>query len=149
MSDVKLDTKGLDKLIKALKNAPVGRIGVLGKNDNRRGSESNASIGAKHEFGSGSLPVRSFLRMPLTDYLPKYLEESGAFDKKALASVVEQGSLKPWVEKIMIVAEEVVLDAFDTGGFGTWQPSIMEHKVNQQTLIETGQLRDSITSEVA
>lgn len=147
--DVKINLKGLEKMIKALKKKPViARVGVLGNHNQRDDGESNASIGAKHEFGTSSLPVRSFLRLPISALLFKYMEDSGAFNKESLAEVVKQASFRPWVEKVAILAENIVQDAFDSGGFGIWPKSNMANKTNHQTLVETQQLRNSITSEV-
>lgn len=151
--DTTVNTKGLEQLLKALKGSkqPVGRVGILGSSGHRSDSNSgpsNAEIGAWHEFGTSKLPVRSFLRLPISSLLGKRMQASGALDKEVLAEVIRQGSVLPWLKKITILAEGIVLDAFDTGGFGTWKPSDMRYKTNHQTLIETRQLRDSITSEV-
>lgn len=145
------DTKNLDKLVRALKKGKLAgvKIGIFGKNSVRSDSKkTNATIGAYHEFGTRYLPQRSFLKMPITDHLSKELEQSGAFDEAALTAVVKSGSMKPWLDKVAICAEAVVQDAFDTGGFGKWKPSDMRFKENHQTLVETTQLRNSITTEV-
>lgn len=149
MPGITLKLDGLDKLLKALKaKPPVARIGILGESSREGGGPTNADIGAIHEFGGAKTPMRSFLRMPLTEELPAALEASGAFDEETLKQVIKTGTVVPWVQKVMIVAEGVVGEAFATGGFGKWPPSNMAGKKNAQTLVETGQLRDSITSEV-
>ncbi len=149
-----MDTKPLDALIKAFnqENA-VGLIGVLGSKTNRRGTKvldgpTNAEIGAKHEFGDDNLPIRSWLRMPLTEHMQTALESHGAFDPAVSKKVVKQKSIVPWLKKVMIIAEYVVIEAFASGGFGKWKPSNMKYKKNHQTLVETQQLMRSITSEV-
>jgi phage gpG-like protein len=150
LSDVELNLAGLDKLLKALKGKqPVARIGILG-NDNARsgGGPTNAEIGAHHEFGTSKLPQRSFLRIPIQEQMQKELEQSGAFDKEVLNQVIAQGTLVPWLKKMAIVAEGIVAGGFDSGGYGKWPPSDMRSKANAQTLVETAQLRNSITSEV-
>ena len=148
--DVELDTKNLDKLVRALrKKAGSIRIGIFGGNAARsNGSVNNATIGAFHEFGTSKLPVRSFLRMPISEHMGPYLESSGALNESVLKEVVKQGTIDPWLQKIAILAETIVADAFDTGGFGKWTPSNMANKENQQTLVETQQLRNSITTEI-
>lgn len=159
MSDAafNLETKGLDKLLKAIgsKRQPVVRAGILGEKTQRKvtdkGSKkvpTNAEVGACHEFGTTKLPVRSFLRVPISTRLQKEMENSGAFDKSALRQVLRDGSVIPWLRKIAVLAEKIVLEAFDSGGFGEWKPSNMTYKKNHQTLIESQQLRNSITSEV-
>ncbi len=149
--DVTLKVDGLEKLLKALKaKPPVARVGILGSKNARSGKvNSNATVGAAHEFGTSKLPIRSFLRVPLTEHLQKQLEKSGLLDKDAMAEVIKKGTLLPWIKKVAIVGEGIVLDAFATGGFGKWKPSNMDKKVLKQTLLETTQLRNSITSEVA
>lgn len=146
---IEIDTRGLDQFIRALKSVPKSRVGILGEKNARdsKGGETNASIGARHEFGKGK-KLRSFLRMPLTNYLQKYLDKSDAFDKETLSKVIAEGSLIPWLKKVALTAENVVGDAFKTGGFGEWFPSNMKYKKVQMTLVETQQLRNSITSEV-
>lgn len=146
-----LDTKTLDKLVRALKKGNLAgvKIGIFGKSVPRPGSPlNNATIGAFHEFGTTNTPQRSFLKMPLSTMLGKELQQSGAFDEATLNQVVRSGTIKAWLQKVAIVAEAVVQDAFSTGGFGKWPPSQMKNKKNEQTLVETQQLRNSITSEV-
>lgn len=149
--DSDFDTKNLDKLVRALKKGAKAsvKIGIFGDNAPRQDGElNNATIGAFHEFGTSTLPQRSFLRMPINSYLGKELEQNGALDEATLKDVVRGNNIKPWLDKVAITAEGVVQDAFDSGGFGTWQPSDMSGKKNQQTLVETAQLRNSITTKV-
>lgn len=178
MSDdtVTMKTAGLDNLIKALsENASKVRLGILGSHaqrmanvqtdsitgesfhDGEISTANNAEIGLKHEFGGPStlpngkvinLPQRSFLRVPLIQQYQKYLDASGAFDRATLMSVLKKGTFEKWLSKLGMVGEQVVLEAFDTGGFGEWKESNMSFKTNHQTLVETQQLRNSITSEV-
>lgn len=150
MAESYLKMQGLENILKALKaKPPIARVGVLGNSNAREGKvNSNAQVGAAHEFGTTSLPMRSFLRVPITEQMQNALDESGAFTKKSLKEVIETKSMLPWVQKIAVLAEGIVLEAFDTGGFGKWRPSDMSHKKVKQTLVESQQLRNSITSEV-
>lgn len=171
-----LNMKPLEDLIKALnEQAPSVRVGILGGTTQRspegtkfrsqaavktilpmgdvklpklNNDKTNAEIGLEHEFGTETLPRRSFLRFPIMMQMQKYLDESNFFGSDSLKIVLNEKSLRSWVAKIGIVAENVVGDAFETGGFGLWKPSIMTGKKIQQTLVETTQLRDSIHSEV-
>lgn len=147
--DIEINLKGLEQLEKALKRkAPEIRLGILGDGGMREDGLTNAEVGAIHEFGTTTAPVRSFLRMPLTEKLNDELEKSGAFTLEALGRVIQMGSLVPWCQKVAVCAEAVIADAFDTGGFGKWPPSDMRNKKVHQTLVESQQLRNSITSEV-
>lgn len=149
-NDFVLKDRGMKALIKACKNPGHVRLGILGKQGLRKEMDgpTNAEIGAAHEFGTERLPIRSFLRMPITEHLKARLEQSGAFDKDTLKEVVREGSIDAWLAKVGIVGEAIVQEAFATGGFGQWKPSDMSDKKVHQTLVETQQLRNSITSEV-
>lgn len=147
-----IEIKGLEQLLKALKGKqPTARVGILGDKTQRsdKSGQTNADIGAKHEFGTSGMPQRSFLRVPIEEHLNERLESSGAMDPDVLKQVIAQGSIVPWLKKVAVVAEGIVAEAFDSGGFGKWKPSNMANKKNKQTLVETQQLRNSITSEVA
>lgn len=180
VSDFDFNTKSLDGLIKALKgNMSKARVGILGSGQTARNKElegarghanetgrsvnaarkapksnyevaTNAAIGAVHEFGGPKMPQRSFLRVPISQNLQKYLENSGAFGKDELARVIKEASLLPWLKRIATVAETIVHDAFDTGGFGKWAKWKTKGYENNtgQILVDTQQLRNSITSDV-
>ena len=152
-----INVKGLDQLLKALKaKPPTARIGILSGSAPRTSAEaknpSNAEIGAVHEFGSikRNIPSRSFLRVPLTELLNKRLESSGALDKDVMAAVIKSGTVTPWLTRIMVIAEGIVSDAFDSGGFGKWKkwkdPGYQNN--TGMLLVDTQQLRNSITTEV-
>lgn len=148
---------GLNDLLRALGVAeiPQAKVGVLGGKDARAGGNSNASIGMKHEFGevvefggkTFKLPVRSFLRIPIIENMQKYLENAGLNDS-VVKDAIKSKSMIDFVKKIGLVGEQIVSDAFSSSGFGRWKPSNMAFKKNHQTLVETQQLRNSITSEV-
>jgi phage gpG-like protein len=167
-----LQTKGLDGILKALKNNMSRvRVGVLGgktirnqvkveggksvnaANKRPKGKfdvSTNAAVGAIHEFGSEKMPQRSFLRVPISEKLQERLESAGAFTPDEFSKVVKEASLVPWLHRIAIVAEKIVGDAFATGGFGKWPKWKTKGYENNtgMLLVDTQQLRNSITSEV-
>lgn len=150
--DTTVNVKGLEQMIKALKaRPPTARVGILGDTNARSGKgTSNATVGAAHEFGTTKLPQRSFLRVPISERLQKEMESSNALSKETLDLVVKTGSVLPWLKGVTILAEKIVNDAFDSGGFGKWQgwknPSYENN--SGMLLVDTQQLRNSITSEV-
>lgn len=152
---IEMDLKGLDLLEKLLKGPlPVARIGILGGHNQRNRNfgepmgATNAEIGVKHEYGLDGMPMRSFLRTPLMEHMQGYLDKAGAFEPQAINNVMKERSFLPFVKKLAVLGEIIVQDAFKTGGFGKWPKSDMRFKKNHQTLVETQQLRNSITSEV-
>lgn len=144
---VEVNMKKLEDLIEALSGNPKVRVGIMGDSNKRKDGLSNATIGAIHEFGHG-VPQRSFIRRPLIDGLDQAVQASiGPGD---LEQMTDEKSLVPFVRKIGIIAEEVIQTAFDTGGNGKW-PKWITPGYSSNTgniLVDSGQLRDSITSVV-
>lgn len=145
-SKVTVVSEKLDNLLKAFKKVPTVKVGIMGESDTRSDGLSNATIGAIHEFGFG-VPMRSFLRMPLISGLSETIEEN--LDVK-IDAVADEGSVEPLMRKIGIMSEELVRKAFDTGGNGKWPKWTTPGYTNNtgQLLVDTQQLRDSITSAV-
>ena len=123
----------------------------LGRPSKTLGSDlTNAEIGAIHEFGKISkpkIPQRSFLWMPLSLYLQdEVYKKASVFNKLiSFANVLDCYAL------LGICGENVVQYAFQTGGFGEWpalKPQTIANKGSDKILIDTAQLRKSITSRV-
>lgn len=157
MDEDTIEIKGLDKLIKILKQKPTMiQIGVLGNSGRtpKKGQKNvdNATIAAVHEFGAPArgIPQRSFLRVPLIEHLGAELDKAGLTSDKAIREVIDSGTMLPWIKKISVLALSVIDDAFETSGFGAWpkwkDPNY--HNEGGMLLVDTGQLRQSITSEV-
>ena len=114
------------------------------------GAISNPALGAIHEFGSKkrNIPARSWLRMPILLYLRPAVEGRGrAFWK----SVVSTKGLRPALKKLGIVAENVIQNAFESGGFGHWQalkPATIKAKGSTSILIDSAQFRKAVASKV-
>lgn len=128
------------------------RVGVLGATSGRVSGDSlnNAEIGAAHEFGvaSKNLPMRSFLRMPVIQELPQALQ---ATDKQLWHKIILKKGIKGALGILGAYAMDVIHLAFETSGFGTWaplKPRTIKRKGSNAILIDTAQLRQSITSEV-
>lgn len=164
----------MDNFLKALEGTlPNVRVGILGSKTSRStGAKdeplTNAEVGSFAEFGSGKhtqgiskakkreygamgTPRRSFLRMPLTQFFPQYIEKSGAFNEASAERVIAEGSIVPWLNRMGALGLRCVLDAFDSNGFGTWKPlkqSTLDRKKIKQTLVETQQLRNSQSWDV-
>lgn len=148
MSDeTKLDTRKLNDILKTLKSDKrFVKVGVLANHTHRYTPGPNsATIGAFQEFGTSKIPSRSFLLMPLVLYLNKSLKKAKSFDQDGLKQLIQTKNLQAWLESLGHVAVDIVKGAFDTSGYGAWQPD----KNGGLPLVETGQLRSSISSEVA
>ena len=114
------------------------------------GSISNPALGAIHEFGSKlrNIPARSWLRMPIILYLRPAVEGRGrAFWKSAISTK----GLREALKKLGIVAENVIQNAFETGGFGQWKslkPATIRAKGSTSILIDSAQFRKAVASKV-
>ena len=145
---IEFDARGLTALLKAFKNPGSVRVGVLGDKNDRTKGETNAKIGARHEYGDSTMPKRSFLRAPISANLQSYLDKAGVFEASAIVHVLREASLKVWLAKIGTVAENIVQDAFDRQGPGWAKWKGNYRSKTGMILQDTTQLRDSIGSEV-
>lgn len=155
-STVTGDFSKLEKIIENLGKKFYTDIGILGAAGYTEGGGITlAGVGAVHEFGTDRagrnrdtvIPERSFIRMPL---------ETGQDDiEKAISpklqQLIEDGDIEGIFELIGIAGEGRVLEAFETGGFGTWEDlkeSTKKAKGSDAILIDKGPLRQAITSRV-
>lgn len=148
--DTSLSTKGLDSILKMLKVKAVIRVGILGDKDSRTDGPSNSDIGRAHEYGTTTIAKRSFLREPIFDNLDKKLKEAELLDKETMDKIIKKSSPIDILIKLGIIAEGIVAEGFDTGGYGKWKEWKKPNYKNNtgQLLVDTTQLRNSITSQV-
>lgn len=154
---IELKDDGFKNLMKAFAaRMPVARVGILGDNtrkpvEGEKKATSNAEIGVAHEFGTEHMARRSWLRQPLNDHLNKALETAGAFDDATLKRVINDRSILPWVKLLGVTAESVIAEGFASNGYGKWDAlkpgPYADKKKNNQILVESTQLRDSVTSD--
>mgnify|MGYP003630161513 FL=1 len=160
-TEVNFSLTGLEDLkhsLKTKKNVKIGVLGdagkreaTIGKDGNQtKNSMTNAEIGAVHEFGSFSknVPKRSFLKAP-------FFEKKEAFLKQMAGIVDRDIGKNNGVDKIYssmaVIGTAIVQQAFHTSGFGKWaplSPQTIEKKKSASILIDSGQLRKSITSRI-
>ena len=100
--------------------------------------------GARHEFGYGNNPARSFIVTPFRDKR----REINEFNKKQFEAVFNGRPAKDALGFIGVNAQNISKIAFDTGGYGRWpdiQPATKKSKGSAKILVDTGILKGSIT----
>lgn len=143
---------GLEELTKAMSGSGyVTRVGILGEKAARKSGEmNNPTLGLIMEVGSATnnIPARSWLMMPITVKYDTILQRmSGAAVKEAL----EKKYYKRIFGLLGTACEFVIQQAFATSGFGTWAENsayTIKMKGSSKPLIDTSQLRRSVTSDV-
>jgi phage gpG-like protein len=104
-------------------------------------------IAAIHEFGSPEhgIPERSFLRTGVRRGLPKF----HALNAVTLKKVVEgKMTFDQAREKLGVVAVGEVKREFTVGKFVPLKPATIKRKGSSRPLIDSGQLRQSITYQL-
>lgn len=159
-NDTKIVDKGLKAFIKAMKNPPYAKVGIIaGKSKTRTLGAgethlpTNAEVGAAHEFGAPArgLPMRSWLRMPINTHLQAEIAKAIVALKKEFAQAKTAKTLVGFVTRLGIAGEAVCKQSFTNGGWGQWKKlsqATLDQKTTTQILVETTQLRESIASEV-
>jgi hypothetical protein len=165
---VKLDIEKLTAIQKAIGAKMVAQVGILGVKSNRletgkvskegghkktkeASDMTNADIGLAHEKGvkSQNIPRRSFIEVPLRT---KDLDLNKVKASLWQAFTTGKSTIKEAYTKLGIAAENIIQGAFKTGGYGQWAPldeKTIKRKKSASILIDTAQLRKSITSRVA
>lgn len=152
------DLTKLNDFIKSMKSDKVARVGILGADaaamhdaeGEGKSKLTNSEIAIIQEYGTldGTIPSRSFLRMPIEKKQKEIVKDAlkGSTREKIMAGDVESA-----LKNIGVIAEKYVQDAFSSSGFGQWPenaPSTIKAKGSSKPLIDTAQLRRSITSDV-
>ena len=178
--DVKINKGKIEELIKALNGQKAVKVGLLaGKGGDDVISEDMdlAGIGAVQEFGATieitpkmraylhynglhlkkdkttiNIPARSFLKLPLEDRkrLLKNITKNIDFDE-LMEYIEKTGDLESLAIMIGAGAVETINEAFESEGFGQWQPDnpyTTERKGSGRPLQDTGKLKKSISYEV-
>lgn len=168
-SEIRFNLAGLEEMQAELSARYVTRVGILGgagmhqetetitvgnktytKKTGTDSAMSNAEIGTIHEFGSVSanIPPRSFLRMPIETKRDDVIK---AMTGSTVRRAFEARQFRKIFSLLGVAAENIVQDAFSTGGFGKWpalKASTVRAKGSSAPLINSGQLRKSVTSDV-
>ncbi len=143
----------------ALSNADIGAIhefGVLGgyadtAQGQRRRKLGGPNAAAEHR----NIPARSWLRMPVLTHLPDQLKK---LPRGLWQQVIVKRGLRGALGVLGAAALASIQESFATGGFGSWAP-LAPFTIRQKLrksggkgaaaiLIDTAQLRQSVTSEV-
>lgn len=154
-ANVKIDynIEGLERIRKNLEESKLtAKLGIFGdknKRDDKTG-RTNAEIGADHEFSvpSRNLPRRSFLLDPLTIKGKELTKKVGQIIDRYID---KENGIETILELVGIYGESIVQEAFETGGFGAWEPikeATANRKGSWQELIASSQLRRSVISKV-
>ena len=177
---INIDKGKIKNLIDGLADKKAVKVGLIaGKGGDDIISEDMdlAGIGAVQEFGATiqvtdkmrawlhynglhlkastttiNIPVRSFLQMPLEDKKRLFKNITKNIDFDDLIDYVEKtGDLESLAVMIGAGAVETINEAFDSSGFGQWEPDssfTTSRKGSSLPLQNTGKLRQSISYEV-
>lgn len=171
----RFDDGGLQRLLKVLEGDRSVRIGVfggahpakrkeagaqqkIGADRGRAGARkmgrtaadtTNAEVGFLMEYGAPGrkIPARSWLRMPIITRIQDIVKGAS----RGFGEAVAAGDQLKFLTLLGVQAEAWIERAFDTRGFGSWAPnkeSTIARKGSDTPLIDTGQLRRSVTSMV-
>lgn len=118
-SSVSVNLDKLKDLYESLKTKPSIEVGVFSNKTARSDGMTNATLAAIHELGAPEhgIPPRSMLREPISDHATEIMNSVRG---QAELLVKASGPMRLW-KLIGVAAEKIVLQAFQTGGFGKWK----------------------------
>ena len=138
--------QGLLERIAALGDPKV-YIGIPSSTNARQGASNNATIAAVHELGAPTrgIPARPFLIPTMQNNADKYTTLMAQGFRNALQDKEKAAEV---YEKIGLVASSDVKDYIVSGQFVPLKESTIDRKGSSKPLIDTGELRNSISYEV-
>lgn len=150
---IEYNLDGLESLMKEIGGDYVARVGILeGKAQEQHidTDYTNGQIGVVHEMGSetNNIPSRSFLRLPIELKEKDIMKAMGG---KTVTAAIEAGQIKTAYSLLGVIAEGYVKQAFASKGYGQWEAlkqATIDAKGSSTPLIDSGQLRRSISSDV-
>lgn len=150
MTSFKDIDRGYDRIKKQLFRRGTSRlvVGILAPEGQKdRGGVTNAQLGAIHEFGAprANIPERSFLRRTFDERQAEYERSL----RSAIGKVVDRGgSLRLALERLGARAAADVQNTIARGIPPPNAPRTVAKKGSSTPLIDTGQLRQSISYDV-
>lgn len=178
-----IDFKKFKKIIQAMSKEYKVTVGIHQEQNEDKGDNIDiAGIGAVQEFGATinvtekmraylhytglhlkpettqiTIPARSFLQMPLEEHskeLVKNVKSHFGGDQDSVEYYIqEKGDLMSIAVILGQEAVNLINEAFETSGFGKWQPLnsyTIERRTNESSLplLDTGDLRSRINFKV-
>lgn len=156
VTDTDRGARALAESLRALGKARV-RVGVLadapkktGTRTGKRGRQIQqaatlAEVAAAHEFGTATIPQRSFIRATV-DLKAAVI----AAEQEKLAAQVVDSKITPEVamERLGAAVQGMVQTRIAEGIGPALKPATVARKGSDKQLVDTGQLRSSVTYQV-
>jgi hypothetical protein len=137
--------KGIASLFKRLEKGHVN-VGVLKKAGKHEGSDLTvAQVGLYNEFGTATIPERSFIRSTIEEKSREIKKVSQTQYKKVLNGDID---LNKGLGILGVFVQGLIQEKFTNNNWLPNVPSTIISKGSSKPLINTGQLRQSISFEV-
>jgi len=101
-----------------------------------------AMVAAANEFGTATIPERSFLRSGIHEHMPAFEHTSAGLLRHVAEGSMSEGHA---LEVVGIQAAAAVKDKIIDGPFEANAPSTIARKKSDRPLVDTGALRQGIT----
>jgi len=136
-SKINIDTKELEKLIKAFKDEKLVKVGILG--GSKKEGKTMASIGIIQEYGSiiNNIPKRSFIKEPLVAHLKDFVFKHIPTIGKSL--FIDKDVLKAY-NVLGLIAVDIIQISFQNKNDGKW-------KANSPLTINGGWIKNKRTGK--
>ncbi len=152
-----VNTKDIDRGRKAVlkeiaivkRGEPVVKIGLQGKEGAAKHPEGDgvtvAQVGTFNEFGTRSIPERSFIRSTIDENRRSLLRlNKKLFSKISTGKMTAKEALEILGEKIQLLIKKKITDLRTPPN----RPSTIARKKSSNPLIDTGHMRQSVTHKV-
>lgn len=136
---------GIEALMKRVKTPGTVDVGIIDAGEHPSGDITVAGIGFSHEFGTATIPERSFMRTTIKDKKKNII----ALQKKLLKKI-GKGEISV-VNALGLIGEftsDEIRKKIVSISSPPNSPATITKKGSSNPLVDTGQLKNSITYEV-
>ena len=140
--------KKLRKKFSGPDRVDVGVFGakVAGKTDKDGKAIDLVVIAASNEFGTNTIPERSFMRAGVDENK----KEFEAFLEKGTFNVIAgKLSKRQLIGRLGLLGVKKIQEKIESGPFKANKPATVKRKGSSKPLIDTGRMRQSITHRIA
>jgi phage gpG-like protein len=136
---------GVEALKTRVKTPGTVDVGIIDAGEHPSGDITVAGIGFVHEFGTAIIPERSFIRSTIQDKKKELIEFQRKLLKNIIAGKMEVNQALGLIGEFMADAITQKIVAIQTPPN---EPATIARKGSSNPLVDTGQLKNSITYEV-
>lgn len=131
--------------MRLLEKEPIVKVGYIGTIKRTGDTKSNAQVAADNEFGATGVPERSFMRSTFDEQVNRWFTITKKYHSAVLAGKMD---VYQALEKMGVIIKSDIQAKITSNIPPPNSPATIARKGSDRTLIDTGQLLNSVTQKI-